>query len=107
MEIELNDGNFEAEVLNAKGPVLVDFFAEWCGPCQMQGPIVDELAKEYEGKFKIAKMNVDLGQETAGNFQIMSIPTLVFFKDGQPVERLNGMQSKQALKEKIEALLNN
>jgi thioredoxin 1 len=105
MELELTDDNFIAEVLNSKLPVLVDFFADWCGPCQMQGPIVDDLAKEYEGKFKIAKMNVDFGQETAGNFQVMSIPTLIFFKDGQPVERLNGMQSKQALKEKIEALL--
>jgi len=105
MELELNDANFSSEVLNNPAPILVDFYAAWCGPCQMQGPIIDELAKEYEGKFRIAKLNVDEGQETAGNLQVMSIPTLVFFKDGQPIERLNGLQSKQALKEKIESLL--
>jgi len=105
-EITLNDGNFDAEVLNSKVPVLVDFWAPWCGPCKMQGPIIDELAKDFEGKnIKIAKLNVDEAPASASRFQIMSIPTLVIFKDGRPFEQMVGVQDKKFLTDKLNNLL--
>lgn len=103
--MELTDQNFEKEVLRSKIPVLVDFFATWCGPCRMLAPIIEELGKEYKGKIKIVSLDVDQGQQTASTYQIMSIPTLVFFKGGKEVERLMGLQPKHLLKEKLDNLL--
>ena len=96
-----SDENFEDEVLKSKIPVLVDFFAEWCGPCKMLGPIIEELAKEYDGKWKIGKCDIDKSQEIAQKYGIQSIPTLLFFKDGQIVDRAMGFQSKEALVAKL------
>ena len=102
----LDDKNFEAEVLKSEKPVLVDFFAVWCGPCQMMAPIVDELAKENEGKsVKIAKLDIDQAPETAGKFQVMSVPTFILFKDGKEEERVVGGQSKESLTKIIEKYL--
>ncbi|MFA5318572.1 MAG: thioredoxin [Patescibacteria group bacterium] len=103
-EIILTDQNFEEEILKSKQPALVDFFADWCGPCQMMAPIIEELAKDIGDKAKVAKLEVDANQETAQKYNVMSIPTLIFFKGGQEVERLMGVQSKETLKEKLESL---
>lgn len=99
--IEVTDATFEAEVLKADLPVLVDFWAAWCGPCKMIAPIVEELAKDYAGKLKVCKLNVDENNQTAAQFGIMSIPTLMLFKGGKPVERLIGYMPKAKLVEKI------
>lgn len=99
------DANFSTEVLNATEPVLVDFWATWCGPCQMMGPIIEDLAKEYEGKMKIGKLDVDQNQETAQKYGIMSIPSLKIFKNGAIVAEMVGALPKDALKAKIEAQL--
>ncbi|MBI3290741.1 thioredoxin [Candidatus Falkowbacteria bacterium] len=105
-EVILNDENFSDEVLNSKTPVLVDFWAPWCGPCRIQGPIIEELAKEYAGKgVKIAKLNVDEAPNSAGKFQVMSIPTLMIFDGGKPREQMIGVQNKGTLKEKIDSLI--
>jgi thioredoxin 1 len=105
-ELNLNDQNFNEEVLKSKVPVLVDFWAPWCGPCKMQSPIIDELAKEYEGKaVKIGKLNVDEAPQSASKFQIMSIPTLMIFKDGKPVDQMMGVQDKNTLVAKINKYL--
>ena len=103
--MELNEKNFSQEVLKSSQPVLVDFFAEWCGPCKMQAPIIDELAGEYEGRVKVFKLDVDKSQKTAEEYQVMSIPTIALFKGGQEVERLMGLQQKRVLVEKLESLL--
>ena len=97
------DANFQEEVLDAVEVVLVDFWAPWCGPCQMIGPIIEELAEEYEGKAKIGKVNVDESPETSGKYGIMSIPAIKIFKNGQVVDEVTGVTSKDVLKEKIEA----
>lgn len=104
-EFTFTDANFEAEVSKAKGLVLVDFFAVWCGPCKMMAPAIEKLAEAYKGKVKIGKMDVDENQAVSGRFEIQSIPTLIFFKDGEMVEKLVGFQSEEALKQKIEGLL--
>lgn len=104
-EVIVNDANFEQEVLKYNGPVLVDFWATWCGPCRMLGPVVEELAKEYEGKVKVCKLNTDEGPDTSAKYRITSIPTLIFFKNGEVVEQTVGLQSKAVLKEKLDALL--
>lgn len=104
-EVLFTDGNFEAEVLKRKGVVLVDFFATWCGPCKMQAPIIEEVAKEFEGRAKAGKLDVDQGLETAEKFGIMSVPTIVIFRDGQAKETLTGIQTKEFLREKINSLL--
>ena len=105
MEIQLNDANFDQEVLTYKGVCLVDFWAPWCGPCRMLGPVVEELAKEYDGKAKICKINTDEAPEKSSHFGITSIPTIIFFKNGEIKATLNGLQSKEALKKELDALL--
>lgn len=92
--LELTDGNFSGEI--AQGLTLVDFWAPWCGPCRIIGPVIEELAGQYEGRVKVGKVNVDDNPQTAGQFRVMSIPTLILFKDGQPVEMLVGAQPKRA-----------
>jgi len=104
-EIKVTDNDFDSTVLQAKLPVLVDFWAEWCGPCRMQNPILEEVAKEFEGKAVVAKLNVDENQATAGKFGVMSIPTLLLFKDGKSVKQMIGVQSKEVLVEEIKKLL--
>jgi thioredoxin 1 len=104
MEMQFTDQNFETEVLKSDKPVLVDFWAAWCGPCQMMGPIIEELAEEVKDKYKVGKMNVDENRETAAKFGIMSIPTLIIFKDGKAVKQLVGMQAKENLKEELEKI---
>ncbi|MBF0570725.1 MAG: thioredoxin [Candidatus Omnitrophica bacterium] len=99
--LHLNEKNFEDEVLKSPLPVLVDFWAEWCGPCKMIGPIIDQLSDELQGKIKIAKVNVDESAQLAGQFNVMSIPTLLIFKGGQPVEQIVGAMPKDRLLAKI------
>jgi thioredoxin 1 len=98
----VTDQNFEPDVLKSELPVLVDFWAPWCTPCKIVGPIVEELAKEYEGKIKVGKMNVDENPEVPGSFGVMSIPTLMVFKNGKPVATTIGAQGKDALKKMID-----
>ena len=95
MELIFTDQNFEAEVLKSDLPVLVDFFAVWCGPCSMMAPVVEELAGELEGRVKVGKMNVDENPVTAEKYGIMSIPTLMLFKDGAVVKTLQGFRGKE------------
>jgi thioredoxin 1 len=104
-EIEFTDANFESEVIKSDKPVLVDFWAPWCGPCKMIAPIVEEISSEYEGRLKVGKVNTDDNQKVATNFGVMSIPTLMIFKDGEVVERIIGAQPKDALTTKIDAVL--
>ena len=104
-EANFTDENFEAEVLKSSQPVLVDFFPTWCGPCQMQGPIIEELAEEYKDKAKVGVLDIDQAQKTATQFQVSSVPTLIIFKDGQEVERFMGLQQKPVLKEKLDSLI--
>lgn len=99
--LEVTDKNFESEVLKSDLPVLVDFWAEWCGPCKMIGPIVNEISEELDGKLKVAKVNVDDAQELAGNYQIMSIPTLLLFKGGEVAEQIVGAVPKDQILEKV------
>ena len=101
----LTDDNFQAEVLESDAPVLVDFWATWCGPCRMIAPVIEQLAGEFEGRAKIAKMDVDHNPGVPMNFGIRSIPTLLFFKDGQVVGQVVGAASKKMLTEKLEALV--
>ena len=103
--IELTDDNFEQEVLKSDLPVLVDFWATWCGPCRMVGPIVDELAKEYAGKLKVGKLNVDSNGKTSIKYGIMSIPSLLFFKKGQVVDQMVGAAPKNSFVEKVNRIL--
>lgn len=101
-EVMLTDATFEEEVKKFSGLVLVDFWAPWCGPCQMMGPVIEELAKKYEGRVKIAKINVDENPATSQNFQVMSIPTFIFFKNGEEKERMVGAHDRETLEDKIE-----
>lgn len=103
MENTFTDANFESEVLKSSSPVFVDFWAPWCGPCQMMGPIIEELAKEYEGKnIKIGKCNVDDNPNMPGQYEVLNIPTFIVFKNGQAVDKLIGGQQKEKVKEFIE-----
>ena len=104
--LNITDQTFEREVLQARGrPVLVDCWAPWCGPCRVVGPILDQLAAESAGRYRIAKLNVDDNHQTAARFQIASIPTMLIFKDGKLIDRLIGAQPKQAIAERLQVAL--
>lgn len=104
--LELTSSNWDSEVLKAKGLVIIDFWAPWCGPCRIISPAVEELAKEYSGKVKVAKLNTDENSEIASRYKIMGIPTIMFFKDGVKLDQIVGVVPKQHLKEKIDSYLN-
>jgi thioredoxin 1 len=101
----VSSASFDKDVVASSTPVIVDFWAEWCGPCKMIAPILDELATEYTGKVQIAKVNIDEHQDLAVRFRINSIPTLLFFKNGQVVDQVVGMRSKKDFKTKIDQML--
>ena len=103
--VQLTDANFEQEILKADTPALVDFWAEWCAPCQMVGPMVAELADEYAGKAKVGKVDSDANRETAAKFGITAIPSLILFKDGQELKRFVGVTSKDDLKAALDEAL--
>ena len=103
--IEVTDATFDQEVVQAETPVLVDFWAEWCGPCKMIAPIVEELADEYDGKVKFTKLDVDTNPHSATNFGIRGIPTLLIFNGGQPVDQVVGAVPKSVLKKRLEEAL--
>jgi len=105
MALKFTDANFDAQVLQSDKPVIVDFWAEWCGPCRMVGPIVEEIGKEYEGKAVVGKVDVDSNPGTAQKFGIRNIPTILFFKNGQIVDKQVGAVPKSVLVKKLEAQL--
>lgn len=102
--LTLTDQNFSDEVLNSDQPVLVDFWAAWCGPCRVIAPVIEELAGDFEGRAKVAKVDVDQNPQTAMNYNVRSIPTLLFFKDGRVVDQLIGTAPKKVLAERLESL---
>ncbi len=103
MTVKLTDANFKDEI--SEGLVFVDFWAEWCGPCRMLSPVLEELSEELEGKVTIAKLNIEENRDTASEFGIMSIPTMILFQDGKPVEKVMGFQPKENLKQYLESKL--
>ena len=107
MTVEINDANFEQEVIKSDVPTLVDFWAAWCGPCRMLGPVIDKLSEdaEYKDKFKFCKINVDENPQMAQKYQVMSIPLVLFFKGGEQVDQSLGAVPENAIKEKINAII--
>ena len=105
MEIKITDSNFEEEVLKSDMPVLVDFYADWCGPCKMMAPVISELAQTYKGKCKVGKCNTDENAELAGKYRIMSIPTIIIFKNGEAAVTSIGAVSKSELEQKVTQVL--
>jgi thioredoxin 1 len=103
--LEVTDATFDAEIMNADIPAMVDFWAAWCGPCRMVGPVVEELAKEYQGKIKVAKMDVDQNRQTPARFGIRNIPTLLLFKGGDLAQTIVGAQPKSQIEEELKKLL--
>lgn len=103
--VEINENNFQSAVLESQKPVLVDFWATWCGPCRMVAPIIDELSKEYQETFGFAKINVDENSKLASQYGVMSIPTLIVFKDGKPEQQVIGFKSKNELKNMLDNIL--
>jgi thioredoxin 1 len=103
-EIELTDATFQKEVLESKEPVLVDFWAPWCGPCRMLAPVVHEIAEEYQGRVRVTKLNTDEHPNAAGTYRISAIPSLLFFKGGKVAEQLVGVHSKAEIKKILESL---
>lgn len=104
MTFQFTDANFIKEALEADKPVLVDFYADWCGPCKMMAPIIDELSEKYDGVIKIGKINTDHNPNTASQYNVMTIPTMIIYKDGKIVDKLVGVVSKNVLTEKLDAL---
>lgn len=102
MEKKFTTANFDTEVLSSPLPVLVDFYADWCGPCKMMAPAIEQLAGELEGKAVVGKLNVDENEDIAVRYQVMSIPTLIVFKDGQAVQKAVGLQSKEDVRKMVE-----
>jgi len=105
MALEISDSNFEQEVVKSDLPVVVDFWAPWCGPCRMVGPIIDKLSDEYNGRVKFCKLNVDDNRDMATKYQVMSIPLLLFFKGGEVVDQNLGAAPEKAIRSKVEELL--
>ncbi len=103
--VKVTDATFDQQVMNSETPVLVDFWAEWCGPCKMIAPVLEELAQELDGQLTIGKLDVDNNPDTAMAFGVMSIPTLLLFKGGQPIDRIVGYQAKAQLKKRLETHL--
>ena len=103
--VHLNSNNFQNEVLESDIPVIVDFYADWCGPCKMVGPLLEDMSPKYNGKAKICKLNIDDQEDLARKYKVMSVPTLLFIKDGEAVERLSGALSQKVLEEKLNDLL--
>ena len=102
---ELNDQSFKDEVIKSEKPVLVDFWSPTCPPCIMLGPIIEEIAKDFEGKVKVGKLNVMENPETAGKYKIVGIPTIIIFKNGEPIERATGLRSKEAIADKLNSII--
>lgn len=105
LEVNVDDKNFKAEVLESPLPVLVDFFAVWCGPCSMMAPVIGEIAQKYQGKLKVCKVNVDESPASASSYGIMSIPTLILFKGGEQVERIVGAAARPAIETMLDTRL--
>lgn len=106
-EVVLTDKNFEEEVLKAKLPVMVDAFTDWCAPCKMAAPVIEKLTREYDGKLKVGKLDVDKNPETAQKYGVMSIPTVIFFKDGKEVSREVGFPGKAGYEKLIKEVIGN